>query len=248
MVETVETKPNEEHAFFSPSGADRWAVCTGSVLLEKIIPPSDKPEPEGFKRVREHGQRSHAMFEKFMKNEPVIDSDDSERTYALRSSEIVKNYLGRNHVKRYLSEQRLTIDNKFFGTSDLVAENDDTYFIIDYKTFLNEKARRVPAAYNTQLIIYAYMLGKPKPKPNVVLAIIRNQQIDEWCTDWSNIVRLMQPILKAREEVLANAYRFKQTTKGCMFCKNKEACPLSDKPKTKQINSSIDTNLLNKFN
>lgn len=144
------------HAKLSPSAAERWINCPGSVALSEQLPP---PPPSDF---AEEGTLAHAWAEykllRFMGYEDesmpgACDGEMDEATDFYRDL-VVERLAGAGRDAVLMVEQHLDLGTWVpdgFGTADAVIIGGETIEVIDFKY---GKGVRVDAVNNPQLRIY----------------------------------------------------------------------------------------------
>lgn len=157
------------HAKLSPSSADRWIHCPGSVALSELVPPQEDTfyTREGTAahayadltlRRTVFGKKSISLDEKreykALKTGEYYsqEMEDAAETYAGYIQELY-NAAGEDAV--LMTEQRLDLTPwvpEGFGQSDAVVIGNDTIHVIDFKY---GKGVAVDAKENPQLRLYA---------------------------------------------------------------------------------------------
>lgn len=157
------------HAKLSPSAADRWIHCPGSIRLSEQCPPPGSTDyadegtaahalaeckilcgiyPLGDAKLTEHFDRARASEYYCGEMEEATDY------YADRVQEIYAGALAKDPSAELMVEQRFSLDDWIpgcFGTSDAVVIGDGTIEVIDLKY---GKGIRVEAEGNPQLRLY----------------------------------------------------------------------------------------------
>lgn len=235
------------HAKLSPSGAERWMLCAGSVALEAGLPDEDS-------EYSKEGTAAHEMAQL------VLDSGaaDADKHIGRRASngvemtedmaDYVMTYV--NNVRDYargnelMIEQRLSIEHltdepDAKGTSDAVILTPDELQVHDLKY---GRGVRKDAENNKQLMIYALaalrefeMLGEFK-RVRLVIHQPRLEHLSEWDCSVDELNEFAQQVT-ARAEICASAVIYfqkygelheKYLVPGedqCRFCKAKATCP-----------------------
>lgn len=146
----------KNHAKLSPSAADRWIHCPGSIRLSEQLPPAPSSE------FAEEGTTAHALAELKVQGKPATSEILSSPFYCGEMEEATDYYAGIIWEKMaaagpdavLMVEQRLDLDEWVpggFGTADAVIISDDLIEVVDLKY---GKGIRVDAAGNPQLRIY----------------------------------------------------------------------------------------------
>jgi hypothetical protein len=157
------------HAELSPSSAERWMTCPGSVVLCKGIP--DKSS-----KYADEGTAAHAIAAACLTSGEdaysyvgaqvnVADEGEEEvlikftnemavptQQYIDYARNLTKSLGGEMRIEQKLSIEHLTGEEGATGTTDLTIANDKTLFIGDLKFGMG---LQVDAEGNWQLIIYA---------------------------------------------------------------------------------------------
>lgn len=132
------------HAKLSPSAAERWMTCPGSIVLSEGIEGRTSP-------FAQEGTRAHEMAEALLRGGPVQQSllpDDAEQHVAVYVDH-VRGLGGRLHI-----EQRVEVNDQVYGTADAVVwqEAERHLHIVDLKYGAGVA---VEVVGNLQLKIYA---------------------------------------------------------------------------------------------
>lgn len=141
---------SRKHAPLSPSGAERWFNCPGSIRQSQGI--EEEPSPYA-----DEGTKAHELAEYCLKNNiaPYIAAGD----YPVEMREYVKEYV--DFVKEEVTQgAKLYIEKRvspnipdIYGTVDALILKDNLLQVIDLKY---GKGVLVDAFENKQLLIYAY--------------------------------------------------------------------------------------------
>lgn len=234
-----------KHAILSPSSADRWMVCPGSVLMEQGIPDVES-------EYSKEGTMAHELAT-LMLNNPVrvltkaeienVGNFDYEN-----QGEYVHNYVYEVHKlsegHTLLVEQRLpighiTLEEDAEGTSDATIIHTDglTIEVNDLKFGMGVK---VYAKRNRQMMLYAlgavHQFEALGDFQKIVMRIHqpRLNHLDEWECSRDELEEFASEV-KFRADFIWRLVRGKvdfkpdqdlvPTEKGCMWCKAKAICP-----------------------
>lgn len=166
-----------KHAKLSPSSAERWQVCPGSIALCDGLPnTTNEYSDEGTAAhylasvcltcdtkadkylgrsivVGEWGEAFAEHADKKGRYTKQIDSDfaDAVQEYLDYVREVVKATSGKLHIEQRLSLEGITGEEDAEGTSDVVIVTQDELIVIDLKFGMGV---RKEAEENPQLIIY----------------------------------------------------------------------------------------------
>lgn len=220
------------HAVLSPSSADRWMLCPGSVALSKGLP--DTPSAYADEGTAAHFLMSEAMLIgipalTFIGDAIAVASDGARwaaykdvREYPLFTvdedmARHVQNAL--DHVaalavgatevmsEQVLSIEHLTGEEGATGTSDVVIIGEDEIIIADLKYGMGN---RVDAKDNRQLMIYALAAVKehaliPRRFDSVRLVILqpRLNHVSEWVLPVGDLMRFAETVKERAFHALA---------------------------------------------
>ncbi len=238
-----------EHKTLSPSGADRWMNCPGSVRMEAGYP--DKSS-----KAADDGTMTHFLLEKWLKDgkPPIIgmeymtdtplrfrhDEDRHERLQFVtnyiydRITEMDEEFGGETTLKTetFIESTFAFSRDDMGGTVDVQLINGDFLEIIDLKDGMNP----VPAEDNKQLTIYAInsifeLMGQGRSVQRVRITIAQPKLrfqgepgIDSWDTTAEYLLSLIdgyRAAAKATEEPDAPLV---PGEKQCKYCKHRGAC------------------------
>lgn len=234
------------HALLSPSSAERWIPCPGSVALSMGIADTSSSYAE-------EGTAAHEMAQLTLES----GAADADKYIGKRAhngvvmteemAEHVMTYV--NHVRDYakgnelMIEQRLSISHLTSepdakGTSDAVIIAGDELQVHDLKYGMGV---RKDAENNEQLMIYALaalyefeMLG-PFTRVRLVIHQPRLKHLSEWDCSVEHLEKFAA-LVKVKSQIALEVVRFKQkgeTHPGqiyqpgetqCRFCKAKPDC------------------------
>lgn len=232
-----------DHAILSPSSADRWLTCRGSVILEKNMPDVES-------EYAKEGTNAHS-YASWLLEQPELefgwptgyqgewspDMHDNIEPYYFAIKEQAKGHT-------LLVEQRLpighvTLERDAHGTGDAIVIHADGN-IIEINDFKYGMGVKVYAKKNRQMMLYAlgaiHQFEAFGDFKKIVLRIHqpRLNHLDDWdCTreeleDFAAEVKLKAYFIWClmRGEVEFNPEQdLVPTEKGCMFCKAKASCP-----------------------
>lgn len=235
------------HAKLSPSGAERWMACPGSVALEDGLPDSDSEYSREGTAAHEMAQltlESGAMdCDKFVgrmaENGVTMTQDMADNVIIYVNN--VRDY-AKGHelmVEQRLSIEHLTEEPDAKGTSDAVILTHDELQVHDLKY---GKGVRKHAELNEQLMIYALaalrefeMLGDFK-RVRLVIHQPRLDHLSEWDCTVEELMLFAEQV-SSRAEKCRSAVTFYKThgelhekylvpgETQCRFCKAKATCP-----------------------
>lgn len=217
------------HHETSPSGAERWLACPGSVIRSRGI--EDKGSVYA-----EEGSKAHAVAEMTLRalmgggwTDPgdYLEPDDMLR-HAVAYAEYINN-LG--HFSEYLIEARLDLDFWIpgaWGTGDFVGLVGTTLHVVDYKY---GQGVQVEAKENPQLKCYglgalAWMLHR-WAITDVVLHIFqpRRNHIDSWATTPIELITWGAEVLRPGALLAMDPDAPVKAGEHCQFCKARGRCP-----------------------
>ena len=147
----------DQHAKLSPSSAERWIHCPGSIRLSEGIPDQTSPyAEEGTAAHRLAELKLRKLIDDKLEIRPYIDTCDGEMEEATDFyRDIVQEKLaGAGPDAVLMVEQRFGLTDwvpQCFGTSDAVIISGDTIEVIDFKY---GKGVRVDAKENPQMRLY----------------------------------------------------------------------------------------------
>lgn len=147
------------HAYFSPSAAERWLHCPGSIPLQDHVPSQHKIE----NKWAVAGTEAHAVFESVLKSKELNINSTEYEEYLKHAQqtlkevkELVPNWKEYKRVaeKQYHAGEFFGIDDSYlYGFADLVLYSLERkeLFIFDYKY----GTKKVNPEKNYQLMLYA---------------------------------------------------------------------------------------------
>jgi len=219
------------HAKLSPSAAERWMTCPGSVVLSEGMPEKTSP-------FAEEGTEAHELAERLLKSPDLRAGDD------LKMLEHVKVYV--DHVKelggKLHIEQRVKVNDAVYGTADAVVWQPEQkhLHIVDLKY-----GAGVPVEIhgNLQLKIYALatLLTFGYPATQVTATIvqprcphsdgpIRSVTFDvvdllDFHADIEDAVGVVKDAQQHNADDLMTAGFLTPSEKGCRWCLAAPKCP-----------------------
>jgi hypothetical protein len=226
------------HAVLSPSSAERWMNCYGSVELSKnIVDTGSSAANEG---TMMHTV-SATCLEKGYDAVGFIGTIDTETGLILQVSQAnyVQDYV--DYVRTLanltgaimLIEQSLPIgfmtgEDGAHGTADAIIITEDELIIVDAKFGF----KTVDAVENKQLQIYAAaayeIYGMAYDFKTVRLVIVQPRgttTISEWVTTPKALMIFSEEVSFAADTILQGNDTLVPTEKGCQWCKAKATCP-----------------------
>jgi len=216
-------EPELEHAKLSPSAAERWMSCPGSIRLS-----------EGIKDVSssyaEEGTLAHKIAEECLtKGLSIADIKDCDEDM-------------RHHIGHYLTYVYEVMDGKTpyaevrldlgdwiangFGTADVVGIRNTTLVIIDLKYGIG----KVSAIDNPQLKLYA--LGALAKASKYKITDVELHIAQPRINNWSKYIMSPSELLEFGEDVKVKAELcftdnapLNPSEKACQWCRAKATCP-----------------------
>jgi hypothetical protein len=234
----------EEHALLSPSGAHRWMVCPGSVVLEQGEP--DEESEFAAEGTLAHALAAHCLTNKVdAKNVETLKHRDKDVAISREMADYVQDYidyiLARGAGQDMMIEQRVEIDwitgeKDAKGTADAVilSDNGEYMHVIDLKY---GRGVKVYAEENPQLQMYAagalnqFSAFGDYKRIKIHVHQPRLDHADEWETDIRDLGQFVADAKKAadrvREAQKSNSLEgfLVPGDKQCKFCKAKATCP-----------------------
>lgn len=153
---------SEEHAKLSPSAADRWMVCPGSVVLSEGIPDRTSPHAE-------EGTIAHNLAEAMLTGKASSGSPDMILNLQVYI-EHIQGLMAEHPGAQLFVEKKVSVTESLWGTADAIvwAPSIATLFVRDLKY---GSGVGVEVSNNLQLKIYAtaalLTLGFPAETVNV---------------------------------------------------------------------------------
>jgi len=243
-------EPGSVHAILSPSGADRWVQCPGSVLLSDGLP--DTSGPYAIDGTDHHELAALCLEQK----RPASDYVGCAMQSGAIATEENCKYLDEGYltplteiyavdgsllVEERCSISHLTGEKDAFGTSDAVVIKQDRELIVGDLKF--GRGVEVSPEHNKQLQIYALaVIRKHELETEIDQARliifqprVGNGAPQEWVIGLpallvfaEEVKRAATPILKALPKYRVdkiNVLPLNPSEKACRFCKVKGTCP-----------------------
>jgi len=222
------------HAKLSPSAAERWMTCPGSVVLSEGM-------PEKSSEFAEEGTRAHSLAEHLLQGNPTpADADPGMLEHVMVYVEHVEGIKGHAVSRHY--EQRVHVNEDIYGTADAIVwhGDTDTLYVRDYK---HGAGVAVEVQGNLQLKIYALaaLLTMKYPARHVDVGIVQPRcphsdgPIRTVRFDVTELVDFHADLLDAAEsvQIATESYRlghyvepdFVPSEKGCRWCLAAPKCP-----------------------
>jgi hypothetical protein len=235
-----------EHARLSPSAAERWSTCPGSVSLASTVVDSGSDAAD-------QGTACHKMFEKAIKESVPVDSwlgkkilvvneeltttnevevTDEMIDWVMAALHWVADYIRAHPTAHVMSEERLHVGRAFgcpdeiWGTADVLISSDEEVVIADLKAGYGE----VQVAGNPQLLLYAigamHEYGWAHPQARLVILQPRvSEPVKEIVLSAQALEdarRRFAPKIRAALEVNAPLV---PSTAACKWCPAAGVCP-----------------------
>jgi hypothetical protein len=224
------------HAQLSPSSADRWMVCPGSVALNAGLPDTSSAAAD-------EGTAAHWLGEQILngadgttlvgakaENGVTVTADmlTDVLKYTSYVQDVVKATGGTLLVEQRLPIGHLTGEDGAHGTSDTVILAGHELIVIDLKF---GQGVRVDAERNRQLRIYAlgaleqYGLAFDFTQVRMVIHQPRLDHVSEWVDTGEELEAFADDVRAAAMNCGIPTPPLVPTTKGCRWCKAKADCP-----------------------
>jgi len=222
------------HALLSPSGAERWILCPGSIALTKDIPDISSPYAEEGTLL--HAHSAHRLNPAL--SAPIAGLDEEQESVVAAYVAFVTE-LSSGAV--CLVEQRVSVghwtgEEGAEGTADALAQKGNHLWVVDFKA---GRGVAVSPEDNPQLMMYA--LGALHDHPeweieDVTLAIHQPRISSEplrWATTVSDLEDWAERVLKPKAELamlcMVTLEPLKEylhpSEEACRFCRGKASCP-----------------------
>lgn len=213
------------HTDLSPSNAERWMNCPGSVALCATMP---KPPQSAY---ASEGEAAHELLEKCMKDRKLNPFDFVDEEHPEEMAEAVSFALEiiRAEMQKggqVLVEQRVDIAPGIKGTLDVgIVRPYDSITVIDFKY---GKGVLVRAVDNPQLLLYALPLAIQNEVQSVRLMVIQPRAEDQVST-WDCDMQYMETFAAEVERKIALTKEPAAPVcagSWCKWCWAKAVCPV----------------------
>lgn len=234
-----------DHAILSPSKADRWSVCRGSVYLEKF-------EPSTSSAYADEGTVAHMVAERALREGKDAAAyvgyrftprpEAAPRTVTDDMAEHVQKYL--DYVRQASVGAELFVEEQYdishvipecFGTSDTtILHPDGELHVIDLKFGMGVE---VSAVRNLQMVAYAlgaiqrFSLTHDVRSVRMTVHQPRINNVSEWATTLEEVEAIGATLKTAGEraikfhyDTVPTAEDFTPDEKACRFCPAKGNC------------------------
>lgn len=222
------------HAERSPSGADRWVPCPGSVSICRGIPNKSS-------EFSQWGTAAHSLAavclvngvepSKYLEEElDGITVDDEMVDCVAEYVAIVRQFAAGNElfVEQRVGIEHITGEAGAGGTSDAIVFAPAEVSIIDLK---GGRGVRVDAVNNRQLMMYAHgalndldLTGDIK-RVHLVIVQPRLNHVSEWVISVEELNAEIEKIRQAAEQTYLEDAPRVPGEKQCRFCPAKATCP-----------------------
>jgi hypothetical protein len=221
-----------KHAKLSPSAADRWMICPGSVHLIDVKKITSKGGDAA-----NRGTAIHTLSEKALKGKvPCSDFLGATLEKIKVTDDMVT--IAQTYVD-YVSaasgdkfyEQKVTVDELIsdcWGTADTVICRPERLTVADLKSGVGF---RVEAMDNKQLLIYAlgayFKYDWIYDFKEITMVIIQPplDNISTWTITVDELMAFKQELLDAKRRIDEQKDLFVMSQKGCQWCPAKFVCP-----------------------
>lgn len=202
------------HSKLSPSSANIWVPCPGSIMLCDGLPDEET-------EAAREGTIAHEQAASALTGQTQV-ADEHVQFYLDYVREKIVNG-GRLHVEQTISIK--TIHNECFGTPDAFATFGlDTVHVFDFKYGRGQ----VLAFKNWQLICYACGIHEMYPDlRNFTLHIVQPRVFGEKIRAWTVSIEQLRPYFEELREAAKSAMtRFASCNPGtwCRYCKGRGEC------------------------
>lgn len=226
------------HAKLSPSSAERWMTCPGSVALcDGLVDEGSSFAAEGTAAHWVAEQILLGKHDKFSvvgqkaENEYIVTADmvvDVER-YITQIQDLVASTGGNLLVEQRLPISEWTGESDAHGTSDAVILASGEIIVCDLKF---GRGVQVDAAENKQLMLYALgavetfdIAAGPFERVRLVISQPRLGHYSEWTLTMADLEAFGAEVKAAAKATAATDAPHVPNEKACKFCKAKAACP-----------------------
>ena len=219
----------KSHTSLSPSNADRWMHCPGSVALCATMP---KPEQSAYAG---EGEAAHTLLEDYLRNRKRVPFDRigdmiGEFEVTEEMAEAVSFADGVIQVEiakggEVLIEKKVEIAPGISGYLDVaIVKPYDSITVIDFKY---GKGVVVSAVDNTQLLLYGLPLALQAEVKDIKLMIIQPRtdgQVSTWCCD-SDYMSTFADELTRKIALTKEPKALVSSGSWCKWCWAKPICP-----------------------
>ena len=220
------------HAKLSPSAADRWMICPGSVHLIDTRGIKSKGG-----EAANRGTAIHTLSEKALKDNLPCNGFLGVKIEGIKVTqemiEIAQTYVdyvaAASGDKFY--EQKVTVDELIpdcWGTADTVICRPEKLTIADLKS---GSGFRIEAFDNRQLLIYAlgayFKYDWIYDFKEITMVIVQPplDNISTWTVTVDELMLFKKDLVEAKERIDNQKDLFVMTPKGCQWCPAKFVCP-----------------------
>ena len=242
-----------DHAIFSPSSAERWLSCTGSVRMSALFEKEDDTE---YSHV---GTVCHDIAERCLQlgREPntylgkTINGVELDMTWikVIKTyCDYVRSFQNKNTISYY--EKRVKFDQfapDGFGTVDCIIYDGDKAHIIDLKTGSGVK---VSAENNTQLKLYALGVYQSydifDDIKSYTLHVVQPpmKNISSFEISKEDLLEFGVHVKHKCHEALSENIEFKPSEKACQWCVCKAKCKALYDHTVAEIENKLEANML----
>jgi hypothetical protein len=221
-----------EHAKLSPSAADRWMVCPGSVHLIDVKNITSKGG-----EAANRGTAVHTLSEKALKGNVACAGFLGTKVEGIKVTQemvdiaqVYVDYIRALSGDKFY-EQRVTVEELIsdcWGTSDAIVCEVGKLTVGDLKS---GSGFRVEAEDNKQLLIYAlgayFKYDWLYDFKEITMVIIQPplDNISTWTITRDELMLFKEQLLEAKRLIDVCKDLFVITPKGCQWCPAKFACP-----------------------
>ena len=216
-----EQQMNNNHATLSPSNAEKWSKCPGSIQLE-IQAVAESPG-SGYSNIyADTGTLAHMMGELCLtyniNTDQLLDMQQNVQLYI----DYVRQF--KSPTSRWLIEERIDIFNACWGTADAVVIDREQLHVIDLKYGKSV----VKAEDNNQMLLYAYGMLKTLPHVrrvslHIVMPRGKNSQ---WDVRREDVMKRGEQLeLKGKQALDPDNLTLIPAPSSCQWCKAKYICP-----------------------
>jgi len=214
------------HAKLSPSAADRWMRCPGSVALTADM-------PDTVSEYAEEGRKAHELAAICLQTQ--LDATDAEGNYPLDMREHVQTYLDLVRAEAKAAGGVLYVEEKLefdewapdgFGTADALIVSPEEFHIIDLKFGQGVKVH----ADTSQLKIYAlgayqrHELGHDFNRVTMTICQPRLDHIDSNRMAVEELLSFGADVKSAAKQATQPGAALVPGEKQCRWCRAKTVC------------------------